>query len=148
MLQRFLYGLAWGAGVTLPVILGIVLLVVILEFGEDYFDDQSFVYEPIVDFEIIKPSHRIIEGAKYDNGLLITGEIKIEPSAYKSKYDYLYIKALLRNQNGGYIESCSSAINTENIKIDVIRFGITCERIKQLQDFENYSFSLEGRFEE
>ena len=122
-------------------------MVVIIDQGEEILHDRDYSYESIEEYELIFPSHRIIKGTEHDDGLLISGEVKLKPNSDFRKYDLIYVRAELRNKDGGFVESCSSTFKTKYVKGDMLKFGINCDRIRSLEEFSTYDFNLEGKFE-
>lgn len=142
--KRFLDGLAMGSGFSIALVGAFVIVSVLGFLFEWYAQGKSArtEFHEWSQFVVLNSSHRLISGTEDDDGLYIVGELEFREIP---PYEVFWITATLRDETGGFVDSCQSRHYTRRVPVSGVEsFRIACRFTTDPNAFSNYAITVEA----
>ena len=137
--RRFLDGASWGLGFGLAACLILLAVGLLGTWMESRFSSEPTEILDWENFEILNQTHFLNESSDHDGGLHISGEIELTELPDRKK---VLIRVTVRNESGGFVDSCADEHSVAYIKERTRSFNAHCDNVFSEAQFQDYEVSV------
>lgn len=139
--KRILDGASWGMGFGLAASLILLAGGLLISWQESRYRSASESVE-LVDwdgFEVLNKAYFLNESSDHDGGLHISGEIQFTEMPIQK---YVSIRLTIRNESGGFVDTCVDEYAVAYIKQMKRSFNVHCDNVFSEEQFQDYDVSV------